>query len=1071
MRDTTHTSTVTTINTIDKILHYLYKIQRNDVFAVQVGAMDGQSYDDIVAYINGFDWRGLYIEPVPEYFNKLSVYRNKPGDICEETAVTSVDGPIEMVMVDPAVIGTEGVHHGFSGMSSMYPIKNGFVSDADQRVLNDHGIPIFVNGMRLDTIFKKHNITKFDIFLCDAEGYDHMVFDQLDLDIYRPKIIRLEHINLTEEEQNNILAKFDKYGYVYEIMNMDYDAFPKELIDDYMKEQDISVDQVPEPALVLDTTEPQAEPRSTALHSITSLVEKYGTDKSLSGYTPVYEYLFSPIVRDVSSILEVGIGTIDARYPSSFLGIHVHNSHYTPGGSLRVWRDFFVNAQVYGIDIAHDCAITEDRISTFIFDSQDKKLCNQELKHLTFDIIIDDGLHTALAQITTMRNLFNRVRNGGYYIIEDIGGSPNPEQLSVEYADEYYGYLNKHTWYSGGNYVVIKKTFDGRGQVQYLSDFDSISDALSATKSSPIKITSDPVVEMTPVVSTKFPETAIDSSVTIVTGFWDISRVGRGRDHYLEHMSRILELPNNMCIFIPEELREFVWSKRSPKNTYVKIHELEDIKRDLGVFFDRMQSIRTDPNWRNITGEGGWLKSSPQAENEWYNPIVMSKMFMLHDASIWNPFASEQFVWLDAAITNTVYEKFLVDEKFFDKMVPHLTDMLFLCYPYDNGSEVHGFTRPELDTYAGEPVVRVGRGGLFGGTKEAIHEANDLYYNLMNRSLNDGVMGTEETLFAIMTYLKPELYRRYMLDGNGMIVKYVQDVLAGTAQLEPIPSNRTVIRRDKYDPRKYKTNKYILTFNFPDQLDALLCNHREVGWDNVNATYVIDNTIDPEVIAINKKICDAFGVHHIPLEGNTGINGGRYFAAKHFDESDADFYLFFEDDMFMHTSAQNNSFCRNGFRQYVDNLYDTIHTIMVREKFDFLKLSYTEVYMDNNIQVSWYNVPQAVRTAVWPLYDKLPPSGLDINAPRTKFNHIDVINGVSYISGDVYYANWPMIMSRAGNKKAFLTETWARPYEQTWMSYIFQQTMEGNIKPAVLLMSPVNHNRMHFYKDDERREN
>ena len=31
MRDTTHTSTVTTINTIDKILHYLYKIDRKSV--------------------------------------------------------------------------------------------------------------------------------------------------------------------------------------------------------------------------------------------------------------------------------------------------------------------------------------------------------------------------------------------------------------------------------------------------------------------------------------------------------------------------------------------------------------------------------------------------------------------------------------------------------------------------------------------------------------------------------------------------------------------------------------------------------------------------------------------------------------------------------------------------------------------------------------------------------------------------------------------------------------------------------------------------------------------------------
>ena len=39
-----------------------------------------------------------------------------------------------------------------------------------------------------------------------------------------------------------------------------------------------------------------------------------------------------------------------------------------------------------------------------------------------------------------------------------------------------------------------------------------------------------------------------------------------------------------------------------------------------------------------------------------YNPMVMSKMFMLNDASIWNPFGTEYFAWLDGGITNTVHE-------------------------------------------------------------------------------------------------------------------------------------------------------------------------------------------------------------------------------------------------------------------------------------------------------------------------------------------------------------------------------------------------------------------------------
>ena len=127
--------------------------------------------------------------------------------------------------------------------------------------------------------------------------------------------------------------------------------------------------------------------------------------------------------------------------------------------------------------------------------------------------------------------------------------------------------------------------------------------------------------------------------------------------------------------------------------------------------------------------------------------------------------------------------------------------------------------------------------------------------------------------------------------------------------------------------------------------------------------------------------------------------------------------------------------------------------------------------MDNNIQVSWYNVPQKVRTEIWPNYDQLPFVGIDPHAPRTLFDKIDTYNELSYITGDIYYANWPMIVSKNGNYKMFLKTNWENPFEQTWMSYMFQETIKGDLNPAVLLASPINHNRIHHYTAEERREN
>jgi hypothetical protein len=53
----------------------------------------------------------------------------------------------------------------------------------------------------------------------------------------------------------------------------------------------------------------------------------------------------------------------------------------------------------------------------------------------------------------------------------------------------------------------------------------------------------------------------------------------------------------------------------------------------------------------------------------------------------------------------------------------------------------------------------------------------------------------------------------------------------------------------------------------------------------------------------------------------------------------------------------------------------------------------------------------------------------------------------------------------------FLDTVWAHPYEQTWMSHMYQLTLKGELRPAVLLASVVRHDRFHHYSGDERREN
>jgi len=561
------------------------------------------------------------------------------------------------------------------------------------------------------------------------------------------------------------------------------------------------------------------------------------------------------------------------------------------------------------------------------------------------------------------------------------------------------------------------------------------------------------------------------SKLTVVTGLWDIGRPGRSFEHYIECFQKLLETDCNMYIHISAKHEHLVWEKRDKSNTVVKIWELEDMKQMYGSFWDKTQQIRNDPAWYNMTGENGWLKNSPQAVLEWYNPIVMSKFSMLHNVTVWDPFESEYFMWLDAGITNTVYEKYFTEHKILDKIIPHFDPFLFLSYPYEANDEIHGFDFNAINRYAGETVKYVCRGGLFGGTRESIVSGNSMYWHLLNNTLRDGYMGTEESIFSIMAYQDPHTFKRYSLDSNGLIVKFIQDLINDKVELVPVDDKPKI---KIYNPslKNIKSSLYMLTFNFPQQIEHTLATWEanSPDWLSKPRKILIDNSNKPEAIEGNKVVCEKYGFEHIITNENLGINKGRLLAAEHFQESDSDFYFFFEDDMGLNPFTDND-FCRNGFRKFVPDLYNKVHKIMLKENFDFLKLSFTEVYMDNNIQVSWYNVPQDIRTRDWPNYDKLPITGLDLNAPRTLFKEIDALNKLSYASGEIYYANWPMIVNKVGNQKMFLDTKWARPYEQTWMSYIYQETKKGNINPAILLASPVWHNRIVYYEDHERREN
>jgi hypothetical protein len=162
---------------------------------------------------------------------------------------------------------------------------------------------------------------------------------------------------------------------------------------------------------------------------LNSLCDKYGTDKGeikSSGhpypwpshtYADLLERYFDHCREYILNVFECGLGTNNPNIRSS-MGINGR-----PGASLRVWREYFPNARIYGADVDTSILFKEDRIETFFVDQtnpQSVAQLFQEIKVVDFDLMIDDGLHTYDAGICLLENSFSKLKINGLYIIEDV---------------------------------------------------------------------------------------------------------------------------------------------------------------------------------------------------------------------------------------------------------------------------------------------------------------------------------------------------------------------------------------------------------------------------------------------------------------------------------------------------------------------------------------------------------------------------------------------------------------------------------------------------------------------------
>lgn len=181
------------------------------------------------------------------------------------------------------------------------------------------------------------------------------------------------------------------------------------------------------------------------MNKLEELGIKYGTDKiGKHNYLPVYYDLFKNRRNKVKKVLEIGVGE---------------------GAGLRMFRDFFPNAIIYGADNDPKRVFVDPPIQVFMCDqSRITAISNLLVKTgLDLDLIIDDGSHKPTDQFHTFYTIFSILKKGLSGVHEGLGEKllDNLVYIIEDVSDESI-FLPIKKEYPQAEMIKVGKRYDDR---------------------------------------------------------------------------------------------------------------------------------------------------------------------------------------------------------------------------------------------------------------------------------------------------------------------------------------------------------------------------------------------------------------------------------------------------------------------------------------------------------------------------------------------------------------------------------------------------------------------------------
>jgi FkbM family methyltransferase len=189
---------------------------------IQIGANDGQSFDELSYFIKKNKTNSVLVEPIVENFRKLQThYKNLDFIKLENSAISIYDEVSKLYKVN-------------SKYTSKYSSHISAIPSFDEKHLINHGvnkkhiITELVTPITIKKLIAKYNINNLDLLFVDTEGYDgKIIYDFLDSSNLRPFMI-FEYIHIHNDTFLNLIKKLIEKKYSFFNVGENIICFPND---------------------------------------------------------------------------------------------------------------------------------------------------------------------------------------------------------------------------------------------------------------------------------------------------------------------------------------------------------------------------------------------------------------------------------------------------------------------------------------------------------------------------------------------------------------------------------------------------------------------------------------------------------------------------------------------------------------------------------------------------------------------------------------------------------------------------------------------------------------------------